>query len=238
MYLNMNKLKLNTEKTKVLILPSNSEINYIEEFECVKEIKYLGILIDSNFNFKRHFESMYKKISKKIGLFQRIRMKLSTSMAIKIYNTIINPHFEYCPTILLLGTNGMIQNLQILQNKAMRSILKCNRYTPISNILSILNWLSIKQRIIFCTLLFIYKIKNNLTPNYLQRKLTRRADVQPYNLRNNNNLNVQFFTNNRTQNMLFYKGLQMFNSLPNDVQIENNMLRFKNKISQFVKHNY
>lgn len=153
---------LNVNKTKIMILPANNTTNQIEEFECVNEIKYLGIIIDSKLNFKKHFEFVNKKIAQRIGFFRNIRKKLCIQMSIKIYNSIIRPHFEYCPTILLMGSMSMIEGLQKLQNKAMRSILYCSSYTAISSMLESLKWLSIKQRIVMSTLIFIFKIKNNM----------------------------------------------------------------------------
>ena len=237
-YLSMNKLKLNTEKTKIMLLPENKIICKINEFECVRETKYLGVIIDCNLNFKKHFEMIHKKIAKKIGFFRRIRRKLCMDMAIKVYNSIIQPHFEYCPTILLLGSEVMINKLQILQNKGMRAILYCNRYTSISYMLNTLKWLSVKQKIVMNTLIFIFKVKNNLMPNYLQRRLVTRSEIRPYSLRNNNNLHLPFFRNCRTQNMLFYKGIQIYNNLPDNVKIETNLLRYKHCIKHFVKNNY
>lgn len=67
-----NKLKLNTIKTKYMIIGNKNTQNlqnkiYINgtEIERVTEIKYLGIMIDEKLQFSKHCESMEKKISKK-----------------------------------------------------------------------------------------------------------------------------------------------------------------------------
>lgn len=75
-------------------------------------------------------------------------------------------------------------------------------------------------------------------PNYLSRRLSLRVDVQPYNLRNNLNFNLQLFRNNKSQNMLFYKGLKIYNELPNNVKTETNLCRFKREVISFVRVNY
>ena len=52
--------------------------------------------------------------------------------AINIYNTMMNTHFEFGSTILYTCCQTtQIEILQKLQNNAMRSILKYNRYPPI-----------------------------------------------------------------------------------------------------------
>lgn len=44
----------------------------------------------------------------------------------------------------------------------MRVILGVNRYTKLETMLDTLCWLSVRQKIIFNSCLFIYKILNNL----------------------------------------------------------------------------
>lgn len=138
--------------------------------------------------------------------------------AINIYNTIIKPHFEFCSTILYMGNTDNINRLQTLQNKAMRIILKCSFYTPIQWMLSCLQWLNIKQRITYNAMLFVFKMKYKMVPEYLSNNLCYIQDVQPYSLRTNSNFRLQFFRDSRTQNMVMYKGLTFSNELPNEIK--------------------
>jgi hypothetical protein len=46
--------------------------------------------------------------------------------------------------------------MQILQNKAMRYILRCDWYAPKKEMLRSLDWLNVEQRIKFKALLFIH----------------------------------------------------------------------------------
>ncbi|KAJ8980268.1 hypothetical protein NQ317_018434 [Molorchus minor] len=145
-----NKLKLNISKTKAMLISTPykyKQINLNEitltidstRIEIVEETKYLGLVIDSHLNFIPHFNYIHKKISKK-NLF--LLKGFTKFKLITVYNTIIKTHFEYCATVLFsLDLNKMLA-LQKLQNRAMRIILKCNRYTPISNMLSCLQWLN------------------------------------------------------------------------------------------------
>lgn len=60
-------------------------------------------------NFNEHIELFAKKC------FLRVGESISTQTDIMVYNPIIKPHFEFTSTFLL-------------QDKAMRSILKCNTH--------------------------------------------------------------------------------------------------------------
>ena len=111
-------------------------------------------------NLKENVDYICNKISKKIGFFKRIRKNITVLTAINIYNTIIQPHFEFGSAILYnCCTETNINRLQKLQNKAMRTILRRNRYTSINTKLRTLKWLNIKQRLKLNTLKFICKMK-------------------------------------------------------------------------------
>lgn len=96
-----------------------------EIIELVSTFKYLGIVIDRNLSFSDHIDYLVKKIGKKIG-FIRTCKYLSEWCIRTVYNTIIEPYFIYCSSILFLCNKTDLAKLQILQNKAVRLILIVN----------------------------------------------------------------------------------------------------------------
>lgn len=46
------------------------------------------------------------------------------------------------------------------------------------------------------------------------------------------------FVNEKTKNMLFYKGLKLYNQLPTEIKEEKNLKKFKSDIIKHVKANY
>lgn len=241
-WLKINKLKLNENKTKIMeINMANDEIFEIngKNIEKVSHMKYLGFIIDSKMNFKEHVDYICKKIGKKIGFFKRIRNNISNMTAINIYNTIIQPHFEFGSTVIYTCcTESQIERLQKLQNKAMRAILKCNRYTPIQLMLDALKWLNIKQRLTLNTLKFVYKMKQGKAPEYLCQEIKYVGESQPYNLRNASDFRIQRAASTTTQRSLFFKGLKIFNNLPNNVKTETNFRIFKKECIICIRNNY
>ena len=158
--------------------------------------------------------------------------------SIKIYNTIIKPHFEYCSTILFLGSEGRISRLQKLQNMGMRCILKCHRLTHIRDMLNTLSWLSIKQRTLMNVIIFIFKLRYNLLPGYLHEFVNFVSDVQPYLLRNNLDFRTPNLYTAESQNSLVYKGLNLFNSLPISLKSELNFVSFKRQLILYIKERF
>lgn len=244
-YLNINKLKLNANKTKAMILTTKfkhsgivyRDVNikmYGTRLEIVQEIKYLGFIIDNHLTFKSHFEYIRGKISRKLFFFSRIAQHLSMNSRITVYNAIIQPHFEYCPSLLYLLDNSCICSLQILQNRAMRIILSCNRYTPIILMLSCLEWQLIVKKIKFLTMIFIYKILNNLLPSYLSNRIAFARDVHNYPTRNRDNFYIRRTNSMRAMNSLFFKGLNDYNDLPANIKICTSVNQFKRELLKLL----
>lgn len=242
-WLNVNKLKLNTTKTKCMVFNKESDLNdrdivikiNNEEIQQVKSIKYLGMFIDNNLKMAEQVDYIIKKVSKKIGFLGRISMKLPLWHRITLYKTIIAPHFEYCSSILYTCNKGDFAKLQKQQNRAMRIILRCPFLISIELMLDTLCWMSIQQRIIFKTLIYIFKIKHDLLPNILCKKIQYVNQRHSYPVRNAQDFNINKVNKVSTSNSIFFKGLQQFNSLPDVIKEEENLSIFKKLLSSYIK---
>ena len=103
-------------------------------------------IVQSLIKLNDYFEYVMGKIGKKkMGFLSRLRYKLSLQTKKTIFKSIIKPHFDYCGSLLYFGNKTDINKLQVLQNKAMRTIFKCSKYEPIINMLISSNWLDIEQ---------------------------------------------------------------------------------------------
>lgn len=241
-WLGKNDVFLNVDKTKAIMIstkPNLRKIN-LENFKLsinkktiqwVTQIKYLGIIIDKNLNFNIHFEEICKKLSKKIGFLRRVSKDVSLYTRIIIYNTVIRPHYQYCCTILYLLNTGQKNKLQVLQNRAMRSILKCNKYTPINSMLSVLNWLSIIDLINYYTMIFIHKIKIRQYPNYLE--ISKNREIHSYPTKSSNHFRLERYNKQATKHSVFYEGVKAYNSLPVEITNAQTIKQFKRK---YLKH--
>lgn len=228
-WLCVNKLKLNSTKTKCMLIGSKhncqkyseNDINVCiknNKIEVVSEIKYLGVILDQQLTFSRNVDYLCKKIGEKIVFFYRISRNLSEWSKLLIYNTILSPHFNYCISLLISCSNEDISRLQILQNKIMRIILNCDKYTPILTMLKSLRWLSVRQNIDKANVTLIYKIRHKKLPEYLQNFLVTRSEKHRYDIRSKDNYNIEFVRSSKLQKTLFSDGLRLFNALPDDMK--------------------
>lgn len=244
-WLNINKLKINVEKTVYMViknkLSDNNETNVIinnTKLKQVSETKYLGIIIDDKLDFKKNLEYVIKKMSKKINFLARISNQLPQITRTKIYTSIVASHIEFCSSILFLSNETELNKIQLLQNRGMRILLGCNKYTSIKSMLDCLFWMTIKQRVYFNTIVLIYKIIKNLLPNYLTNKINYVKDGHNHNLRNGEHFKLKYFNKKRNENNLYYKGLNIYNKLPTDIKSAKNLNDFKRSLSTYVKANF
>ena len=69
---------------------------------------------------------------------------------------------------LLLGSNSKdIQRLQRIQNWAVRLVCRASKRDHATPFLRELHWLPVRERILFKTLVLVYKCLNGLAPGYL-----------------------------------------------------------------------
>lgn len=239
------KLKLNVDKTKAMIITNKkynvNNVNIVingTNLKIEKQIKYLGVIIDDKLNFEPNINQICKKLGQKLNVFSRLRNDLNTDQKLNLYKSIVMPHFNYCASILFLSKNSDINRLQKIQNKFMRQILRVNRHSNKEFLLNTLKLMSVNQIIHYFTVIFIFKIVNGLTPNYLTDRIKFNYESNHMTLRNSNQIRVSNATKYCSQNSLFYKGVQLYNSLPNDIKNVDSLNKFKSKIYKYTTENF
>ena len=240
-----NKLKLNVNKTKVMILSNKNfkktDVNiYINgtRLTIEDEIKYLGVYLDSKLKLDKNTNNLCKKLGQQINILGRLRRELNTGQKMQLYKSMIESQFTCCASVLFLITQTDMDRLQKLQNKCFRNILNVNKFTSPTEMRKLLECLSVKQIIIFRTLIFIQKIINGEVPTYLTEKIKFNRDNQSRVLRSSNDIELVRANMACSQNSLFYKGVQMYNSIPDDIKNENVHTTFKRKLKEYVKQKF
>lgn len=244
-YMKMMRLKLNINKTKFMVLGAKTDNPDLSlridnmTIERVSYIKYLGVMIDDKLNFKMHCEYIEKKISKKISFLNRIRKKIDKNTAILLFNSIILPHYDFCSSILFMLNEGELNRLQVLQNRALRVILKARRDTSVSLMLHQTDIMSVRQRINYNVLIYIYKASKSLLPRYITSQLNTVSNIQPYQLRRNGMFRPPNITSRLGQNSIMYRGIILFNEMISDgVNVNNAIEIFKIDLKAYVKNKY
>ena len=150
-----NRLTINVKKTKLMLAGSKRMLSLFEDFELqsngtqidrVQSFKYLGVTMDSKWNWKPHISNLLKKLGHRLSLFNRIFHMLDNRTRIAFYNGLVLPHLDYADTVWgdQPGLKSEMEKLQSFQNKFAKKI-KLGKMSS-SEALKCLNWLPLAGR--------------------------------------------------------------------------------------------
>jgi len=194
-WLRANKLSLNSEKTKAMLfcMPQKSVEYpniYINEAKInfVKEFKFLGIVVDSTVKLKAHVDMISVKISKVVGILNKLKHFLPASALFTIYNALVFPYLNYGTLMWQRHCNKLF----VLQKKAIRAIscVKYNSHT--SGLFKALRILKMDDIFALQALKFCYKLENDLLPEYFQNSglFIKNSACHNYQIRNRNDYSL------------------------------------------------
>ena len=78
--------------------------------------------MDKGLTWESHVSAIISKVSKVIGILRRLKSLLPLSALVLIYNSLMQPHFDYCSVIWDNLAGDLGQKLQRMQNRAARII--------------------------------------------------------------------------------------------------------------------
>jgi hypothetical protein len=213
-------LSLNVKKSKLIVLNrSNSKLIsnvdiYInnEKLEQVSEFKYLGVMIDNKLDWNDQCNEICKKFNKKFYVLKRCGSKMNMYSRILYCNALVRPTYDYCASISFMFNQAQFNQIQLIQNRFMRYILKVNNRTSIKWMLDTLQWQSIKARIYCNTFKFIRRIEQGNAPMYLKDKLRRRSETTDRRFRDTSYFVIAPYAKDYTAVSIFINGLQLYNA--------------------------
>ena len=105
-----NKLPLNEEKTKLLMITGKRLASKLTEkpminiggkriLKVVESATLLGLEIDSKLSFTEHVEKVCKKLASRIAVLIKIRGFLPLSQRLQYYNAVIRPVMSFSNVI-------------------------------------------------------------------------------------------------------------------------------------------
>ena len=171
-WIECNKLILNYSKTKTMLFGSRQNLAKSPTFciqlhgmilEKVPKFSYLGVFLDETLSWKDHVEYVSSKVSSRLGLLSRIRACLTLEASKQVYASLVQPLFDYADVAWGEISEGCCKELQRLQNRAARIILR--RKTS-KNAFHLLNWLSLACRRKLHKCSSVFKCLNNLVLKY------------------------------------------------------------------------
>ena len=144
-YMNSNRLKLNDEKTHLLIMTTGQKQKLMNiavkistiggEIKPIRTEKLLGIHIQNDLKWTEYIQnnekSLIRQLNTRLNALKQISSVASFKTRLMIANGIFSTKLIFQISLWGGAANYLISSLQIIQNKAARVVSKRDKYTPI-----------------------------------------------------------------------------------------------------------
>ena len=120
-----NKLKVNPEKTKFILigsknnrkqLPPHFPINILSnQVSVAQNVRNLRVMFDSNFSFSDHVSQVINSTRVHARDLYRIRALLDLNTLVLLANALVSSRLDYCNSIFLSLTDVELRRLQLVQ---------------------------------------------------------------------------------------------------------------------------
>ena len=238
-----NKLKLNKDKSEVLVISSSyrprpplSSVDICNEtVSCSSSARNIGVIFDQSLCMVPHVNAVCQSSFFHLRNIGFIRKYLTYDAAKIIIHAFVVSKLDYCNSLLYGLPSYLIRKLKHVQNSAARLVNQCPRFCHITPLLRDLHWLPVSFRIEFKIMLITYKVLHGGAPIYIQELL--RLYTPSRNLRSSNrNLLVKpyFNLNSYGKRAFSVAAPELWNNLPEDIKSANSIDDFKRKLKSFL----
>ena len=245
-WLQSNKLSLNVLKTHYMLftLKKNKDISNLTlklnglNINRVEKTKFLGVIVDDKLNWNCHIEYIKKKVSKNAGIICKARNYFERSTLTTLYYTFIFPYLIYCIEVWGSASLVHINKLLKVQKRLCRVIASCEHRTPSMPLFKSLRILTIYDVHSFSVAVFMHRFSTNMLPNIFNSFFQLNSDNSFIITRQNNDLRLPFFRLSISQKTMKYKGVVLWNNLPNFITSVPSVSLFKKKLKCFYLDKY
>ena len=231
-----NKMSFNKDKTSYMFFnfkkkSCSDDIGIsMDDVKLLREssYKYLGVIIDDQLTWNQHIDHIISKIKRFIGIFFRLRNKLSSVCLKDLFFALIYPHLLYGVEIYSTANKSVLNRLNICINRILRTLQCAPLSTPVTSLYKNYNLLPITEMRKFQILCVVYKCVNMLdVPLVFQDYFQLNADVHHYYTRNSNNTFIPKFLSSKGLKTTRYCGAKWWHDLPSYLRCISSYPTFK-----------
>ena len=192
-WLNANKIALNVSKTELVFFkPKKKQNDYDLNIKLAGKkifqtpsVKYLGIKIDANLNWKDHQNYIAMKLNKANAILLKLKNYVNPSILKSVYFSIFESHLNYCSIIWSQNVDAS-NRLFLLQKRAIRTISFAQRLSPSSPLFSNTRILKFYDKVSIENCILISKSLSNHLPTFFQDWFCFSSSSHSHCLRSSN----------------------------------------------------
>ena len=234
----VNKLKLNGDKTELLVVtarhrpppPLHSILIGADIIKASKSAKNFGVWLDSVLSVDLQINNICKAAFFHLGNIAKIRKFLSYRQCEVLMHAFISSKLDHCNVLLSGLQQSQINRLQHVQNSAAHLLTATGRYEHVTPVLRSVYWLPVSARIDF-KILLVFKVLNGLGPLYLSELL--KLYIPNRTLRSSKKkLVIVLKCSLKTYGYraFSHRGTTLLKALPDDIRQVEHVQTFKSKL--------
>lgn len=230
------KLTINKSKTVFMVfhshynhpnIPNVIFINNTFSLLKVNQFKYLGCWLDSSLSFDKHIQTVTAKITPAVYSIWKLQNVLPLKHRWSMFHALVMSHLQFLVVCWGTTTHKLIEPLQLIQNRAIRNVLKLDQRQNRVEMYTSNNILPIRGLCYQRTAIFVHASLNNYTLstfNFITKNQKRnRKIIEPY-----------LAHNRYGDRCMMSFGVKIFNKLPKEIRESKKRIEFKNLLNSFL----
>lgn len=237
--LRINRLSINTKKTKVMFFrspfvkdtyPSEIQIHGQASIKRVETYKYLGKWMDTTVSDEKHIQELCNKLTPISAVLWKLKWFIPRPVLRIIYFAHFQSHLQYLCATWGSATKFHINQLQVIQNRALKSVFDLPWLHPTTSIYSKNAILPIRGIFIKSVVCFITKA----TRGQVNSSMTLHPKCLPqYSLRRKPSLQEIHFETNFGRKDISWVGVKLYNELPSEITSKN-LPELKRRLTEYL----
>ena len=165
--------------------------------QVIKEVdshKHFCVFLSNDCTWQKHIDYVKERVWGRMNVMRRLKFCIDRKSLETIYLTFIRPILEYADVVWDKCTNYKKQEFDKIQTEAARIVKWATKLVSLHALFDEVNWKPLEARRMKHRLLLLYKMLNNLSPEYLSSLIPPTVNnISRYNLRNANNIQTMDF---------------------------------------------
>ena len=235
-----NELSLNLNKSHYMIF-SNKNVKRHSNVKIdqtildkVESTTFLGVDIDSKLSWKSHIYKINNKLNKSIAILYRMKNLMTREWKMKLYNTFVLPHLNYCNIVWATASKTHLKSLNVAQKRALKIALDLPMRTPSVKVFKESGALSISNINKVRSSIFMFKYKFNMLP---MSRYHLQSDTHKHNTRFSTKYFIMRPRTEKFKMSMYYRGPNIWNSLSEDIVNNTDICTFKNMLKCYIRNN-
>lgn len=209
-----NRLIVNIAKSQYIFFRNklrHTDFNRVgtnnSKFEFAREVRFLGVVVDSCLTWKGHIEYIAGKLNSAYYAITSLKNKFNVQTLMSVYYALVYPHLSYA--VVVWGQSADWYRLFVLQKRIVRRIFDLKFRMSCRGAFRSMSILTLASVYLLKILTYVYKNRHNLSTH---------SDIHGYNTRGKLNICPIKHYHTYYEKSPLYAGVYYYNLLPSVIR--------------------